>query len=65
MIHPIFGFEDGVEFVIAPIWGYFKGILVFGVGFESRWVYELEKVEKVKEKEEEENKKKKKNEFLR
>ena len=53
-----------MEFVIAPIWGYFKGILVFGVGFESRWVYELEKVEKVKEKEEEENKKKKKNEFL-
>ena len=46
MIHHIFPFEGGVECAIAPTWRYFKGNLIFGVGFEARWVHELEKNEK-------------------
>ena len=66
MIHHIFPFEGGVECAIAPTWRYFKGNLIFGVGFEARWVHELEKNEKVeKVEEEEEEKKKKKNKSLR
>ena len=60
MIHHIFPFEGGVECAIAPIWGFFKGNLISGVGFESRWVHELEKNEKVEKVEEEDEKKKKK-----
>ena len=55
-----------MECAIAPTWRYFKGNLIFGVGFEARWVHELEKNEKVeKVEEEEEEKKKKKNKSLR
>ena len=60
MIHHIFPFEGGVECAIAPTWRYFKGNLIFGVGFEARWVHELEKNEKVEKVEEEDEEKKKK-----
>ena len=49
-----------VEGAIAPIRVHLKGILFFGGGysnrrgFESGWVHELEKDEKVEEEEEEE-----------